>query len=124
MIEIHDGIIFIFFRIGLVIRVIHTLYFKFYSIFLIVSDIDECAEEQENCHDNATCTNTPGSFSCDCRPGYEGDGIDNCTGTQIAVYIWLDMYHKTINLLDVVSSSLLTLDSNHSFCPHQILMNA
>ena len=36
------------------------------------------------CHVNATCTNTPGSYLCDCNTGYSGDGVANCTSTLIA----------------------------------------
>ncbi|XP_068705742.1 uncharacterized protein [Montipora foliosa] len=41
------------------------------------NDIDECSSENE-CHVNATCTNTIGSYNCTCKNGYEGDG-ENCT---------------------------------------------
>ena len=44
----------------------------------IKTDINECSEIGR-CHSNATCTNTPGSFSCACYKGYSGNGI-NCTG--------------------------------------------
>ncbi|XP_068705759.1 uncharacterized protein [Montipora foliosa] len=37
------------------------------------NDIDECSSENE-CHVNATCTNTIGSYSCTCKKGYGGDG--------------------------------------------------
>ncbi|XP_068705898.1 adhesion G protein-coupled receptor E1-like [Montipora foliosa] len=40
-------------------------------------DINECSSENE-CHVNATCTNTKGSYNCTCKEGYEGDGR-NCT---------------------------------------------
>ena len=42
------------------------------------SDVDECME-QSPCDPNATCTNTPGSYSCSCNEGYSGDER-NCTG--------------------------------------------
>ena len=43
-------------------------------------DIDECANNIDNCHPTlAQCTNTIGSFSCACLPGYSGDGLA-CTG--------------------------------------------
>ena len=38
------------------------------------SDIDECAEEIDNCHDNAACNNNEGSFNCTCNSGYTGNG--------------------------------------------------
>ena len=44
----------------------------------LVSDIDECSSENE-CHVNATCMNTMGSYTCSCNSGYQGDGR-NCAG--------------------------------------------
>ena len=41
-------------------------------------DIDECKGNQ-SCHEDANCTNTNGSYVCDCQPGYTGNG-QNCTG--------------------------------------------
>ena len=42
-------------------------------------DINECEAGKHNCHANASCKNTKGSFVCICKPGYSGDGV-NCTG--------------------------------------------
>ncbi len=40
-----------------------------------ILDIDECDDNLDNCaKDNAECTNTIGSFTCACDPGYSGDG--------------------------------------------------
>ena len=50
----------------------------FFPDFLI-ADINECGAGKHNCHANATCKNTKGSFVCTCKPGYSGDGV-NCTG--------------------------------------------
>ena len=44
----------------------------------LVPDIDECSSENE-CHMNATCTNTIGSYNCTCKKGYGGDGR-TCAG--------------------------------------------
>jgi cysteine-rich repeat protein len=41
-------------------------------------DIDECVSGADDCSDNAACTNTPGSFTCACDPGFSGDGV-TCT---------------------------------------------
>ena len=46
------------------------------------TDENECLTRSHNCHDNATCANTPGSFDCVCSSGYSGDGID-CTGMLV-----------------------------------------
>ena len=31
------------------------------------------------CDENAKCTNSPGSYKCECDPGFTGDGFI-CTG--------------------------------------------
>ena len=38
-------------------------------------DINECTTGGHNCHVNATCTNTTGSFTCACKEGFSGDGV-------------------------------------------------
>jgi len=42
-------------------------------------DIDECSTNYGECHDQATCINTPGSFTCACKSGYSGNGV-TCDG--------------------------------------------
>ena len=44
------------------------------------TDIDECETNPHNCHEEAACNNTHGSYLCTCKPGFIGDG-QNCTGT-------------------------------------------
>ncbi len=46
---------------------------------MIISDIDECSEGSNTCDQSANCTNTNGSFKCECKIGYLGDG-HTCTG--------------------------------------------
>ena len=38
-------------------------------IYLFQSDIDKCAERTHQC--SQVCHDTPGSYSCSCRPGYD-----------------------------------------------------
>lgn len=38
-------------------------------------DIDECGTNTDNCHVDANCTNSKGSFYCTCKTGYSGNGI-------------------------------------------------
>lgn len=44
------------------------------------ADINECALGEDECDDNATCSNTEGSYQCTCDPGFTGNGF-NCTST-------------------------------------------
>ena len=58
--------------------------FPAYHVLFMYADVDECERNEDNCHENANCTNTEGSFTCFCNPGYTGDGI-NCTSKIIIV---------------------------------------
>ena len=51
------------------------------AIFSTCEDIDEC-KSKDACHPMASCENLAGSYSCDCRDGYEGDSF----GLKISVH--------------------------------------
>ena len=75
------------------------------------TDINECMANTDDCDTNAVCTNTPGSFTCDCNQGYSGDGL-NCVGKysspglgtltqwplQILMNVWLILMTVTLML--------------------------
>ena len=50
------------------------------------TDINECISGSAECHDNATCSNSDGSYECTCNTGFSGDGI-NCISEIAILYI-------------------------------------
>lgn len=46
-----------------------------------ISDDDECKLGTDKCHDDAECTNTVGSYTCQCLEGFTGDG-KTCIGSE------------------------------------------
>lgn len=65
--------------------------------FLSVADENEC--KYRPCDVFAHCTNTLGSFTCTCFPGYVGDGL-HCEGETVECFLTLN------DLLIVLQSSL------------------
>ncbi len=49
---------------------------------VIFPDADECVSGANDCSADAVCSNTVGSYSCSCKPGYSGDGMI-CEGKNI-----------------------------------------
>lgn len=43
-------------------------------------DVDECTADLDDCDENASCTNTEGSYECACNPGFGGDGVTCSAG--------------------------------------------
>lgn len=56
------------------ISFVHYFHFYPYIKVYLFSDIDECTSGKDNCDANALCINTEGSYQCNCKPGYFGDG--------------------------------------------------
>lgn len=50
-----------------------------FSFSLFNTDIDECAQGDAKCSKEASCVNLPGSYRCNCKHGFNGDGF-NCVG--------------------------------------------
>ena len=56
---------------------INSLFIHLFTHFY--SDINECLDTSTCDVDTTNCENTPGSFNCVCKEGYERDG-ENCVG--------------------------------------------
>ena len=54
---------------------------KVLAFLFVTLDLDECRGSNNHCHQNAICTNTLGSYKCQCATGYTGDGF-SCSGKE------------------------------------------
>jgi len=57
---------------------------SFYFI-VVISDIDECAEGSDLCHENADCNNTMGNYTCRCHQGFIEDGFSCSSKSRFIV---------------------------------------
>ena len=53
---------------------VYSLYCQTVLTSFIHADIDECVIGEHNCSENANCTNTHGSYECQCLSSFVGDG--------------------------------------------------
>ena len=63
--------------------------------------MDECDLGSHGCSENATCTNTDSSYTCECKDGYTGNGF-NCSGELSPMKILIDppnLHHHLPTLL-------------------------
>ena len=74
-------------------------------VFNVFLDIEECSTNKDNCHVDANCTNTKGSFFCTCHTGYTGDGVA-CTGKRTFPVLLLSSVVRFIGATKIVSQYL------------------
>jgi len=55
------------------------------DVFPIHTDTNECEQELDVCHLNATCTDTDGSYVCECLSGFTGNGF-HCSGKPLTYW--------------------------------------
>ena len=71
-----------------------------------LADIDECSTGTHNCDANANCFNTRGYFSCTCKTGFQGNGV-NCIGMT-------SMLIKVITSRKQKEKVVIKIQSNHT----------
>lgn len=55
-------------------------YITHYTLYCV--DVDECRSGEHICHQYAECIDTHGSYKCQCRDGFTGDGVQLCQGNS------------------------------------------
>ena len=79
------------------------------SFLLHFLEIDEC--ETTPCDMNANCTNTPGSYSCDCNGGYSGNGTSCSSKPQhFELFFYGDTSLKSVFLENWTPAALICTD--------------
>ena len=62
---------------------------------ILLSDINECELLYHECHQNATCYDSLGSYHCQCNNGFYGDGrACNLIGIQLYQHINVNLCIK------------------------------
>ena len=54
----------------------YGVFIVIYGPFSFLIDLNECSRDKYYCHQDASCTNYRGSFTCTCDQGYFGDGFE------------------------------------------------
>ena len=57
-----------------------------YDLFEGICHPDQCAFGDDNCHEFANCLNIiGGDFTCRCKEGFNGDGVDECVDIDVCL---------------------------------------
>lgn len=68
-------------QFGILVTVLNNTITQCYLTRCIV-DVDECKVLNGGCHQNAICTNVPGTHMCTCEQGFFGNGAVVCFGKR------------------------------------------
>ena len=71
----------------------------FKTAVFVLPDANECSLRTHFCDSNADCINTVGSYICQCRSGFSGDG-QVCTGNFIDYYLYFLMLYDALSRHD------------------------
>ena len=91
-------------------------------MYFFLIDINECSEETDDCAQN--CTNTNGSYTCSCNPGFILDtDRRNCNGKAVKIrriIILLLWYNIIIFTLQISWSAVMALTAVPRFATTQL----
>lgn len=75
-------------------------------------DINECMElkGKPTCGLNAVCKNLPGSYDCQCPPGFNGNPFSECLGKYSIIPFMYDQFYNRLNFQNAI---VQTADANH-----------
>lgn len=65
--------------LGFKVQISFDMHLIHLSLSLFLLDIDEC-QNGPVCQQNAACLNMPGSYRCECKPGYRFTPTGQCLG--------------------------------------------
>ena len=81
-------------------------------------DINECAVNNGNCGTDKSCTNTIGSYSCQCKAGYRQLTNGNCEGIEHRnVIVLLHIYQTPFYYQILMSAPLQTFVAQTNSVP-------
>lgn len=61
-------------------EILLSVFQRLVNYVFFLSDLNECLNKFQ-CAKHAKCLNVPGSYKCECKPGFVGDG-KYCNGTS------------------------------------------
>jgi len=97
------------------------------SMTEVCRDLNECFLETHNCHENADCTNSIGSFECTCNDGFSGDGKmcednDECSTGDVVCPEFTDCF-DIIGAFECRNGNLFLIHLGYESWYHIILCN-
>lgn len=72
-------------------------------------NVDECADDADNdCDENAQCTDIDGSYECECLDGFEGNGFQ-CIGECIRIRIPICIRRLLLDLMIHIQGDMILM---------------
>ena len=76
-----------------------SVLYYFLSFLTVCEDIDECKVGFNECTEWADCQNTFGSNTCNCKPGYFGNGRQSCFSKMSYIFPETETLNSTNDIM-------------------------